>query len=610
MPKRIWMSVVLLCAALSATLSVTIGVVRATHNEYACLQFYYNTRQNWVLDLNSGVYLHDRRLTGSPLDIRRGAVSPDGAYVAYVTQAYTGLYSLYVQPNDAPLNLHMPSFCTDMMTCWRAQPPTVTARRLQANTHWIGMGWSPDSALLGYVWLVRNGTIKATAHTPAGKLVAEQDVAGEHFIFHGWSPSGRYLLFSTQDRLEPVSQLTLHFWSPYQNALHSYKLGDVRGRPPQMLFSSAPQAERAAVILADGDGALTLYLVSARNGVERRESLPPHIDWRANWSPTGDALGLYHFDPPYWHFSIYEVSGAVHRSVGGVTTGASLAKRDGLREFYWSVDGKSAAFLQPNRDDTSALVRYRLADRQIVPIRQAVLSAYESHTKGRVALVRRNGAQVTLEILDVQSGAAQPLATRQNIREVLWLRGADALSFIAESGGALHVEHADLSRNAVRTLFRAWMLYESLYQEPATDFLTMWWRSEHGQVYLDAYTPNGERAYRYRLLGARESRAPIIFSTADKRAAVIFAADETETRYTQIALGDGEHATMIDSPAHYSITALWSPDGKRVALVTSPLSNAPAKARQRLRVLDSYGNIHYDFRAITVGLLHAWTRCG
>ncbi len=608
MPRRLFVSVLILGVALSVVLNGARGVVRATQNEYACLQFYYNARQNWVLDLNSGAYLHDRRLTSSPLDVRRGAVSPDGAHLAYVAQTRGGLLNLYVQPNETP-TLNMPSLCTDLMTCWRSQPPSAAARPLQLNTPVAGMGWSPDSGMLGYVWAEGASTLKMAASAPDGRRLAERAIAGDHFLLHGWSPSGRHLLFSTQRRSSGGSQLTLHFWAPQEDALHSYDLEGVRGTPWYSLVSVAPRAERIALIASGRNDLPTLFLVSAQNGIERRETLPPHIDWRANWAPTGDSLGLYHFDPPYWHFSIYEVSGATHRSIGGVTTGASLAKRDGLREFYWARDGESAAFLQPDSVETSTLMRYRLADRQSVPLRAAVLSAYESPRKTRLALVRREGARMALEVLDLQTGAAEPIAVRDEIREVLWLRGADALSFTAAVDGAIHVEHAELSRNAVQMLLRAQTLYEPLYQESATNFLTLWWRSEQGQTYFDAYAPQGERIYRYRLLGERGSRPPILFSAADRRAAVIVASDENGRDYLQIALSDGERAALIDT-GRYSTTVLWSPDGERVAVVTSPLGNAPSKARQRLRVLDQDGKLHYDLQAITVGLLHAWTRCG
>jgi hypothetical protein len=610
MPKRLVLSVLILSAALSGVLGVTRGVVRATQNDYACLQFYYNARQNWVLDLNSGTYLHDKRITSSPLDIRRGAVSPDGAYVAYVTQTRVGFLNLYVQPNDAP-TLNMPTLCTDVMTCWRSQAPSAAARQLQLDTPAAAIGWSPSGEMLGYLWGARIGAIKVAVSTPEGRLIAERSVEGDHFMLHGWSASGRHLIFSTQERLDESSRLSLHFWAPQQNVLRSYPLEDVRNVSWYSLTSIAPQAERIAIVATGRDNMPTLFIVSAQNGIERHETLPLHIDWRANWSPKGDSLGLYHFDPPYWHFSLYEVAGATHRSIGGVTTGSSLAKRDGLREFYWAVDGESAAFLRPNRDETSALVRYRLADRQIVPMREAVLSAYESPAKGRVALVRREGDQMALEVLDVQSGSVRSIAVRPHIGDVLWLRGADALVFTSDSpeDGLLYVEHADLSQNAVQTLFRAQTLYDSLNQETATNLLTVWWRSEAGQTYFDAYTPAGRRAYRYRLLSGRSSRPPILFSTADRRAALIMVSDENGADYLQLASGNGERALLIDNQRH-STTALWSPDGEHVAIVTSPLGNAPSKGRQRLRVLDQSGALHYDFQAITVGLLHAWTRCG
>jgi hypothetical protein len=605
MLRRFLAGIALLSIALTALIGGMIGAVRAAQNEYACLRFYYNARQNWVLDLNSGVYLHDRRLTGSPLDIRRGAVSPDGLHVAYVNQAYTGRYSLYVQPNDLPVSRNTPSFCTDLMTCWRSQPPSATAQRLQLNTPVIGMGWTPDSKVLGYVWLVRSGVIRAAANAPDGTPIAARDLTGEYLYFHGWAAQGRYLLFSTQDS---ALRLTLHFWSPLDNSLRSYALGAARGVPPYITFSIAPKVGRAAAVIAGRDGVPMLYVVSAEDGIARRESLPPHIDWRFNWSPMGNAVGLYHFDPPYWHFSIYEVTGGTHRTIGGVTTG-SVMHRDGLRPFFWAADGESAAFVQPNRDETGKLVRYRLADRQIAPIREAILSAYEAPAQGRVAVVRRANARTALEVIDVLSGDVQRVAEREMIRDVLWLRGADALSFVAQADGALAVEYADLTRGTVQTLVRAERLYETPRQEPATDFLTLWWRAADGQTYLDAYTPQGERVYRYRLLGKRSSRPPILFTAADWRAAVIMFNDEDGAEYLQIARSDGERAAMIDSDERRSTTALWSPDGERVAIVTSPLSNAPDTARQRLRVLASDGTLHYDFQAITVGLLYAWTRC-
>jgi hypothetical protein len=605
MLRRFLTGIASLSIALTALIGGTLGAVRAMQNEYACLRFYYNARQNWVLDLNSGVYLHDRRLTGSPLDIRRGAVSPDGKYVAYVNQAYTGRYSLYVQPNDLPVSANTPSFCTDLMTCWRSQPPSAAAQRLQLNTPVIGMGWTPDSKLLGYAWLVRSGTIRAAANAPDGTLIAARDLTGEYLYFHGWAAHGRYLLFSTQDS---ALRLTLHFWSPHGNRLRSYALGAARGVPPYIAFSIAPKVGRAAAVIAGRDGMPMLYIISAEDGIERREILPPHIDWRFNWSPAGNAVGLHHFDPPYWHFSIYEVAGGTHRTVGGVTTG-SVMSRDGLRPFFWAADGESAAFMQPNRDGTGRLVRYRLADQQVVPIRDAILSAHEAPAQGRVAVVRRDTARVALEVVDVLSGAVQHIAARETVRDVLWLRGADALSFVAQSGDALSVEHADLTHSAVQTLIRAKRLYETPRQEPATNFLTLWWRTEDGQTYLDAYAPHGERVYRYRLLGGRSSRPPILFTAADWRAAVIMFNDEDGAEYLQIARSDGERAAMIDSDERRSTVALWSPDGERVAIVTSPLSNAPGTARQRLRVLASDGTLHYDFQAITVGLLYAWTRC-
>jgi hypothetical protein len=607
MLRRFLRHVTLLSLALSLAFSLTLGAVRAAHNDYACLRFYYNARQNWLLDLNSGVYLHDRRLKGSPLDVRRGAVSPDGAYIAYVNQAYTGRYSLYLQPNDLPRSLNLPMACADLMTCWRSQPPSAAAQRLQLNTPVIGMAWAPDSALLGYVWLERSGVIKAAANTPSGALIAEQTVTGEYPTFHGWAAEGRYLLFSTQDG---ALRLTLHFWAPRENKLYSHLIGAVRGVPPYIAFAIAPRHSRAAAIAADRDGMPILYLLSAEGGIERQERLPPHIDWRFNWSPMGNAVGLYHFDPPYWHFSIYEAAGGAHRSIGGVTTGASLMQRDGLRPFFWSADGQSAAFVLPNRDGTGRLMRYHLAEQRLTPIREAVLEAYEAPQQGRVALVRQVGARSALEVLDVQSGAAQLIATRDQVRQVLWLRGAEALSFVALGDGALSVEYADLARHAVQPLLRAQRLYEPLRQEPATNLLTLWWRAADGRTYLDAYTPLGERAYRYRLLGERGSRAPILFSAADGSATLIMVSADDGAEYLQIALSDGEHAYLIDSDERRSTVALWSPDGQRVAVVTSPLSNLPSTARQRLRVLDRNGALKYDFQALTVGLLYAWTRCG
>ncbi len=606
MPRRLLVSVIILSGVLAGLLGALKGVVRATQNEYACLQFYYNTRQNWVLDLQSGTYLHDRRLTGSPLDIRRGAVSPDGAYVAYVTQTRSGLLNLYVEPNEVP-TLNLPSACTDIMTCWRSKTPSPAARQLQLNTPVAGMGWSPDGAMLGYIWSAGLNWLKVAASTPEGRLIAEHSLVGDRFILHGWSADGSHLLFSTQPRSE--DRVTLHFWAPEGNRLYSYRLDDIHNRAWYTLAAVAPQGQRIAIVTARRDNIPILLIISAQGGIERQDVLPPHIDWRANWSPTGEALGLHHFDPPYWHFSIYEVAGATHRTVGGVTTGASLARRDGLREFYWAADGQTGVFLLPNRDDTSTLVRYRLADRQTLPLRPAVLSAHASARQGRLALVQREETHMALEVLDVQSGLSQPIARRPHIRDVLWLRGADALSFTTEQDGAVQLEHADLSRSAVRTLLRAHKLYEGMQQELATNFLMLWWQAEDGQTYLDAYTPEGERVYRYRLLGARGSRPPILFSTADGRAAVIMAGEGSGSAYLQIALSDGERAILVDEERH-STTVLWAPDGERVAIVTSSLSNAPAVGRQRLRVLDQDGKLHYDFQAITVGLLHAWTRCG
>lgn len=606
MLKRFLAGIALLSIALTALIGGALGAVRATQNEYACLRFYYNARQNWVLDLNSGVYLHDRRLTGSPLDIRRGAVSPDGMHVAYVNQAYTGRYSLYVQPNDSPTSRNMPSFCTDLMTCWRSQPPSATAQRLQLNTPVIGMGWTPDSKVLGYVWLVRSGAIRAAANTPDGRLIAERDLAGEYLHFHGWTPDGRYVLFSTQDS---ALHLTLHFWSPPEDVLRSYTIGAVRSIPPYVTFSIAPKGGHASAVVFNRENTPMLYIISAQQGIVRQVTLPPHIDWRFNWSPAGNAVGVYHFDPPHWHFSIYEVAGGTHRTVGGVTTGGSLMQRDGLRPFFWAADGESAAFVQPDRDETGRLVRYRLADQQIAPIREAILSAYEAPVQGRIAVLRRAGERMALEVIDVQSGVHQPIAVHQKIRDVLWLRDANALSFVAQIDDASAVMYADLTRNTVQTLVRAKRLYESPRQEPATNFLTLWWRAEDGQTYLDAYTPQGARVYRYRLIGGRSDRPPILFTAADWRAAVIMFNDEDGAEYLQIALSDGERATLIDADERRSTIALWSPDGERVAVVTSPLSNMPNTARQRLRVLTPDGALHYDFKAITVGLLYAWTRC-
>ncbi len=606
MPKRLFKRAALLGTLVVLLVGLTVGVARATQREYACLRFYYNARQHWVMDLNSGVYMHDRRVTGSPLDIRRGAVSPDGTHIAYVNQAHTGRYSLYVQPNDLPPSQNAPSFCNDLMTCWRSQPPRTGAQRLQLSTPVIGMGWAPHSDLLGYVWLVRSGVIKAAANTPDGALIAEQAVVGDYLHFHGWAEAGRYVLFSTQDNL---FRLTLHFWSPREDAIHSYTIGAVRGVPPYIAFAVAPQVGRAAAIVADASGVPSLYVISAEGGIERRETLPPHIDWRFNWSPTGEAVGIYHFDPPYWHFSIYTVAGETHRTIGGVTTGGDLMLRDGLRAFYWAADGESVAFVQRNRDGTGELMRYRLADRQLMPIREAVTAAYESHQRGQVALVRQVGARMALEVLDVASGAHTHLTTHEQFREVLWLRGAQALSYVAQEGGVFVIGHVDVISGTQQTLIRAERLYEMLRQEPATGWLTLWWRAQDGQTYLDGYMPNGDRTYRYRLLSGRGSNPPILFSAADGQAAIIMSADSLGREYLQIAVGDGERATMIDEDERRSTMALWSPDNEQVALLTSPLTNTGGSARQRLRVLSADGDLLRDFNAIKVGLLSAWTRC-
>ncbi len=114
--------------------------------------------------------------------------------------------------------------------------------------------------------------------------------------------------------LRMASRLTLHFWAPRENKLYSHLIGAVRGVPPYIAFAIAPRHSRAAAIAADRDGMPTctfsrLKAASSAKNACRRTSIGASTG--RQWATP---LGLYHFDPPYWHFSIYEAAGGAHRS--------------------------------------------------------------------------------------------------------------------------------------------------------------------------------------------------------------------------------------------------------------------------------------------------------
>ncbi len=593
---------VLLAVLFSTLIGGVMAVTRAANTGYGCLRFYYNTNQHWLLDTNSGAYLQDRRVTGSPLDARRGAYSAINQRTAYVSKVGSPTARTFQILIEAEADGRSPAFCPDLNGCWRTLPTAPDARKIaDLNTLNVGLAWSPDGSRLGYVALSEKGELVGVVVSPEGSPLHTWHFSGTYanVVVHGWTGDGKYLIFST---IQPPRSQTV-FWEPGQRVFR-VPLYNI----PYASVHPAPAGNYVALLPNDANW---LAIVEPDQAGERGFALSNVPEMWIKWSPTGEALATQSYDPPYWRVDVYLPNGGVYRDIGGVFPADNAMTREGSRELFWSADGRSLTFLRRRDDGLNDLLAFNPYS-GVLAIPERGLQAAAA-LAGRDSLLLVEGQGEAMRFLTVRTDGTDRRVLAENLPYIGNVQvtpdGAGAFFTttdpVTRHLTAMYISAAD---GTLRTLKSDLQTLKLVGMGKGGPYFWFWWKDAAGQAGAEGFTYDGLPSFHY-ALAAPYTNLPITYqSPGGQRALALWSDPDSATDYLQF-VGDGLPKTPVYAGGRLSVMASWSPDSGQAAILSSQIGNNGAAARQTLTIYNARGELLRQFSGTAYGPLAGWSDC-
>lgn len=592
----------LIAVLFSTLLGGVMAVTRAANTGYGCLRFYYNTNQHWLLDANSGAFMQDKRVTGSPLDARRGAYSPISGQTAYVSKVGPPEARTFQILIEAEADGRSPTFCPDLNGCWRTLPTAPDARKIaDINSVNVGLAWSPDGGRLGYVALDETGALIGAILSPTGELLHKWAFSGlyANVIMHGWTGDGRYLIFSTIDT--PRSETV--FWEPGKRVFR-VPLYNI----PYASVHPAPAGNRVALLPNDANW---LAIVEPDQAGERGFALSSVPELWIRWSPTGEALATQSYDPPYWRVDVYMPGGGVYRDVGGVFPADNAMTREGSRELFWSADGRTLTFLRRRDDGLNDLLSFNPHTGILnIPERNLQVAA-ALPSRDRLLLVEGRGE--SMRFLSVRTDGTDRQVLAESLPQIgnVQVTPDGAGAFFTTTDPAtrrLTAMYISAEKGTLRTLKSDLQTLKFVGMGKGGPYFWFWWKDSDGHAGAEGFTYDGLPSFQY-ALAAPYSDLPIIYQApGGKRALALWGDPNGQMEYLQF-VGAGLPETPFYQGGRLSVMASWSPDAGRVAMLSSQVGTNGAAATQNLSIYDEKGDPVRRFSGAAYGPLAGWSDC-
>lgn len=589
-----------------------LGVVRATQAEYACLTFFSrgNNFGGYLTDVQRGIIAPDPRVSSDQTP-QRGAISPDGAHMAYLSGSGAGRYALYLANSDRSFG---PPLCNDANSCYRPAGPGQPIN--SSLTSESGLAWSPDSSRVGYIWVDADGTLMAATARRDGVQSPPTHISasrGNVLQLHGWAADGQHIAFSLFDG----NYGKLYLWNPDVPRITAVNVSR-KGDAPYLAYTSAPHGNSVGLIT--NEPTPWLMLISPDKPKVSGYALLPLFNWNPVWSPDGRYVALQYLDPPYWRLDMYGVDGTVYRDVGGVEVSDDLPRRDGQPPLYWSADSRALAYARIDGPEHFKLRLFRLDTGRTRTVLDDLSDVPLPTPDGsRLIVTRRVGAKFVIGSYDLASEQFMPLVERSTpTRWLRWLPRMPRPTLIyagGENGGLLDVELLDPTNGDRLTLAKDLLAAFPPQFEHDGGWL-FWWRDRQGRGGVDGYSAQGEPLYRYSVGQWSGERLPQQARSPDAQQALITLWTLNADDLVHVVLAENAYtlsgkATTLLTHLDGAGTPTWSPDGKQVALVVMAGRQQAGQQAATLQVLAADGSVVREYIGTGRYLYHnlQWSRC-
>ncbi len=578
-------------------------VGKATGQGYACLLASAARQPSFIFDRVSGfVQQVNNRYTLPQVINARGAISPDGTYVAYLTGKAGEAITLYLESAAPSKHFRGGTTCSERVGCWRTirEPGAVP---LQAGVQdAIGIGWSRDGLRVAFAWLDGKGRLNVAAADPAGGIFARRVISTNNPItsvrltFHGWTEDDHFAVFSFTS---PIAPNRLYFWSPQEDRLVSY---DLPQREPPHLAMAWSGGQLAYVANAEQP-----YLMVAQPEAESEIAFPlsSPLEWWLLWSPDGSQLAARYFDPPHWRVDIFEPEGVVIADVGSAQTEIDRRSGDSEPFIAWAEGGRKLLMTRERLNGLHDLMSVDPHTLTITVLMENLHFLPFQTTSGMIALFPREGQWMSLYSLDPETLSLKRLASgMETVDTVSFMSDGNSLAYISQREGLFAVEAVRLGRGEHYLLTHGLPAVEKLEESDAGDITFNWYTPSNSPPRGGAmsFSLTGEALYHFRVDGRVSAITP---SPNGALAAVNVLSNLDTSVSLQIAPADGGDPTPRLASERQMFRPVWSPDGVWLAVRRTQSGGLP-----NLEIYDAQGTLArrfppaHEFQDIT------WITCG